>query len=130
MQLDELFLLMLLVLHLLVLAVPYCPFCGNENVTYVPTNMRKVSSTIRFRMETSQDNGKIHCTGVRAVRISPQNCTPAGAPGLLIGRLVLCRFQFWKFLSSEGVLLPQKNQIASQAVFASLVMEASLVPCT
>lgn len=51
-------------------------------------------------------------------------------PILIMRALVLekCRSQNWTFLSSDVVKLPLKNQIASQAAFVSLVMEATLVP--
>lgn len=53
--------------------------------------------------------------------ISLQICTPAGATGLLIGRLGLCRSPYWSCrLSSEGVQQLQTDQIALRAVFVSL----------
>lgn len=57
MQLDERWLLMPFVLHLFVLVVYHCRFCGKSIVPYVPTDMRKVSSTKGFRKASSQDNG-------------------------------------------------------------------------
>lgn len=77
MQLDELLLLMLFCLHLLVLDVSHYRFCVKKNVTYVPTDVRKVSSTHGFRKATFHYNGCIRGTGVRAIRISLQICTHA-----------------------------------------------------
>lgn len=60
MQLDELFLLTLFfslfVFHLVFLAVSSCRIYGEKKVTDVPTDIRKVSTTIGFGKADSQDN--------------------------------------------------------------------------
>lgn len=84
MQIDELFLLMLYALHVLVVAVSHFCSCGEVNVTYVPKDMKSVSSTIGVRRVTSLGDGLSHCTGARAIDISLRVSMPAGATRILI----------------------------------------------
>lgn len=57
MQLVELVLTMLFLLRLLFLAVSHCRFCGENNVTHVQTDMRKVSRARGSWRATYQGNG-------------------------------------------------------------------------
>lgn len=105
MQLDEPFLLLVLVLNLLDLAVSHRRFCGEENVLCVPTDMSKVSSTIGFRTATSSRVGEV------TVLV----CAPYATVYKLVRQLGPRPFD-------------HRNEISSQAVFVSLIKEATLVP--
>lgn len=79
MLLNKLLLFIHFVVHLLFLVVFHFRFYEEKIVTYVPTDMRLVSSMARTIRATCQGDGLTGGLGVRAIDVSPQIGTPARA---------------------------------------------------